>query len=123
MATFVVWSFARFALWSVYFSYLPAAFGFRNFGRINGVISILSALIGLLNYPLTAASIELQSFQPVQPVLGSLGGVQLLLGLFPFSLWLLRRQRRMRYRRQGTVRRRNEERGTRTGGQESMRLP
>ena len=91
--TFMVWSFARFTLWAAYFSFLPAAFGFRTFGRINGIISVASAVVNLLNYPLTALSLSLGSFAPV---IGGLTVVQALLAVFPVCLHVRRGRRRRR---------------------------
>ena len=91
--TFIVWSFARFTLWAAYFSFLPTAFGFRTFGRINGIISVASAVVNLLNYPLTALSLSLGSFAPV---IGGLTVVQALLAAFPVCLHVRRGRRRRR---------------------------
>jgi hypothetical protein len=53
VVTFVLWVLARFFLFSSYFAFLPAAFGFGTFGLVNGVISMVASVVGLLQYPLT----------------------------------------------------------------------
>jgi hypothetical protein len=52
---FVLWVLGRFFLFSSYFAYLPPVFGFATFGQVNGIISLASSVIGLLQYPLTMA--------------------------------------------------------------------
>ena len=52
-ATFVLWLLGRFFLFSSYFAYLPTVFGFKTFGTINGLISLVASLVGLCQYPLT----------------------------------------------------------------------
>jgi hypothetical protein len=93
-ATFLLWSTGRFALFAVYFAYLPEAFGFRYFGTVNGVVSVVLATSALLPYPLTLL------------VLGPLGGayapvnvtwlVIVTLASVAYPLWLHRRHRHRR---------------------------
>ena len=67
--TFALWSVGRFCLFSTFFAFLPATFGFATFGTLNGIHSIVAATFGLLNYPLTAAALDAGSFTPVFIVL------------------------------------------------------
>ena len=91
-ATFLFWSTGRFALFAAYFAYLPEAFGFRYFGTVNGILSVLLATSALLPYPLTLLVLNVFGGQ-YWPINVAFLVVVLVTGsLYP--LWLHRRTRR-----------------------------
>lgn len=55
--TFVIQAFVRLQIFSYHFSYLQERFGFRHFGFLNGISSLVAGLIGLCGYGLQIFSI------------------------------------------------------------------
>jgi len=58
--SFIIVAVANTGMWGVIYSYLSAQFGFDNFGKLLGVMSVTVAIIGLLQYIM--ATLTLQAF-------------------------------------------------------------
>ena len=58
MVSMFVQCWLRTQLFSAHFAYLAASFGFAHFGTLNGLSSIIAAVVGLLNYPLQLLAIQ-----------------------------------------------------------------
>lgn len=54
----MVWSTARYLLYSTFFTAIGTLFSYKNFGRITAVVSVIQALTGLTQLPLTDFAIE-----------------------------------------------------------------
>jgi MFS family permease len=59
VVTFLCWTLSRNMLFATFFSYLPATFGFKTFGRVNGVVSLIVATLGLFNKPLLQLALSI----------------------------------------------------------------
>jgi len=81
---FVCWCISRLTLFVGLFSFIPAVVGFRRFGLVSGVLSLGSSLVGLLNLPLAAVTLDVGSHKPV--IVGFLVA-SCVLAVFPFALW------------------------------------
>jgi hypothetical protein len=66
--TFVLWAAARFLLYSSFFAITGSLFTYRSFGRVVGLISSATGLVGLLQLPLTNLAINRfqRNFLPLQ---------------------------------------------------------
>jgi hypothetical protein len=66
--TFVLWAAARFLLYSSFFAITGSIFTYRSFGRVVGLISSATGLVGLLQLPLTDLAIKglQRNFLPLQ---------------------------------------------------------
>lgn len=87
VATFLLWASARFLLYSSFFTIVGALFTYRSFGRIVGLISTATGLIGLLQLPLTDLAIERLdgNFLPLQ-----IGAAVIVAALYVPAVLLLR---------------------------------
>jgi len=56
--TFVVVSTINVGMWGLIYSYLSQKFGFDNYGKLLGVMSVTVAVVGLLQYPLTTLTLD-----------------------------------------------------------------
>ena len=90
VATFVLWAAARFLLYSSFFTIVGALFTYRSFGRIVGLISTATGLLGLLQLPLTDLAIERldSNFLPLQ-----IGAAVVVSALYVPAVLLLRYER------------------------------
>ena len=55
--TFVIQAFVRLQIFAYHFNYLQERFGFRHFGLLNGISSLVAGLVGLCGYGLQIFSI------------------------------------------------------------------
>lgn len=55
---FLVWSVARYLLYSTFFTAAGTLFSYQNFGRITAVVSLCQSLTGLTQLPLTDFAID-----------------------------------------------------------------
>ena len=79
----VLLSCTRLMLFSFHHGFLLDKFGIEYFGILNGVSSLVAAIIGLLNYPLQLMAIEIGSYSiTFVPIAVAV----VLLGVFPFLL-------------------------------------
>ncbi|KAF2077059.1 hypothetical protein CYY_001626 [Polysphondylium violaceum] len=81
--TFVFVSFQNVYLWAFFFTYLSDVFGYNNYGKIMGSVSIITALVGLLEYLFVYLSFQI-NFVWINM---SLTLVKVPLFLLTFKLW------------------------------------
>jgi len=56
--SFILVSVVNVGIWGIFYSYLSEQFGFDNFGKLLGVMSVTVAVVGLLQYPLTTMTVK-----------------------------------------------------------------
>mmetsp|Transcript_60775 Transcript_60775/g.100949 ORF Transcript_60775/g.100949 Transcript_60775/m.100949 type:complete len:1477 (-) Transcript_60775:181-4611(-) len=89
--TFAVQAGARLMLFSVHFGYIGQRFGFKHFGILNGISSLLAAVLGLSNYPLQLFSVYVAEGN-FTIALSFIGGGVVLSAAFPLSLAMQNRR-------------------------------
>lgn len=80
---FICWCISRLLLFAGFFSFIPATVGFARFGFVAGALSVLAAVIGLLNVPLA----NLATHYGMKAVMLGFLGLHVPMASFPCLLW------------------------------------
>jgi LAT3 family solute carrier family 43 protein 3 len=83
----ILYGIGRMFIFGMYFSNTGKRFGYANYGTLAGLGLLTSAIVSLLQYPLIALAVDGKAAAV------NIGSAVVLLALFPYFIWLHRREK------------------------------